>query len=76
MAKRTGKILDRHIVDDLIIGPLQEGRIDRREGFQAIGGLPGGKGHGMLLGNADIKTAAREFFWQIFSAPYHPAWPP
>ena len=53
------KALDRHVMDDLIIAALQEGRIDRGERLHAIGGEARGKGHGVLLGNADIKHPGR-----------------
>ena len=45
---------------DLVVGTLQEGRIYRGKRFHAFGGEAGGKGHRMLLGDADIKTAVRE----------------
>jgi hypothetical protein len=35
--------LDRDIVHHLIVGALQEGRIDRDERFQAFGGKAGGE---------------------------------
>ena len=57
-AHRKG--LDRHIVHHLIVGPLQEGRIDRAEGLEAFAGKPGRKGHGVLLGDADIEAAIRK----------------
>ena len=46
---------------DLVVGALQEGRIDRGERLVAFGRKPGGEGHGMLLGDADIEGALREF---------------
>ena len=52
------QLLDRHVMHDLIVGALQEGRIDRRERLHALGGEAGGKGHGMLLGDADIEACA------------------
>jgi hypothetical protein len=33
MAKRTGRLLDRDVVHDLVVGALQEGRIDRANGL-------------------------------------------
>ena len=52
--------LDRHVVHDLIIGALQESRVDRAERLVALGREAGGEGHGMLLGDADIEGALRE----------------
>ena len=49
--------LDRHIVHDLVVGALQERRINGRERLEAFGGEPGGEGHPMLLGDADIEAA-------------------
>ena len=52
--------LDRHVMHHLVIGALQEGRIDGAEGLHAFGGQAGGEGHAMLLGDADIEGALRE----------------
>ena len=49
--------LDRDVVHDLVIGALQEGRIDRAERLVAFRREPGREGHRMLLGNADIEGA-------------------
>ena len=55
---------DRHVVladvvDDLVEGALQEGRVERHEGPLAGDGQPGGQGHGVLLGDADVEDALR-----------------
>ena len=55
--KTHGQVLQGHIMHHLIIGALQEGGINRTERLIALGCEPGGKGHRMLLGNADIKGA-------------------
>ena len=60
MAKRTGRPLHRDVVDDLIVGALQEGRVDRAERLHALRGEAGREGHGVLLGDADIEDAVRE----------------
>ena len=39
------QFLDRHVVHDLVVGALQEGRVDRGEGLQALAGEAGGEGH-------------------------------
>ena len=59
--KAHRQFLDRHVVHDLVVGALQEGRVDRRERLHALGGEAGGKGHRVLLGDADIEGALREF---------------
>jgi hypothetical protein len=48
-------------VYDLVVGALQERRIDGHERLEAFGGEPGGEGHPMLLGNADIEAAMGKF---------------
>ena len=64
-AERHWKILGGNVVDDLIVGALQECRIHRHNRPHALRGQAGCKGHGMLLGDADIVEAVREFFQGI-----------
>ena len=49
--------LNGHVVHDLIIGALQEGRIDRGEGFASPGREARSEGHAVLLGDAHIEAA-------------------
>ena len=49
--------LDRDVVHDLIVGALQEGRVDRGERLVAFGRKAGREGHGVLLGDADVEGA-------------------
>ena len=49
--------LDRNIVHDLVVGPLQEGRVDRGKGLHPLRDQPAGEGHRVLLGDADVETA-------------------
>ena len=58
--KAHRQLLDRDVVHDLVVGALQEGRVDRRERLHALGGEAGGEGHRMLLGDADIEAALGE----------------
>ena len=51
------QVLDRDVVDHLVVGALQEGRIDRAERAHALGGQPGGESHRVLLGDADVEGA-------------------
>jgi hypothetical protein len=53
------QLLDRHVMDDLVVGALQEGRVDRAERLVALAGEARREGHRMLLGDADIEGAAR-----------------
>ena len=55
--KPNRQALNGHIMHNLIIAALQEGRINGGKGLHPVGGKARGKGHGMLLCNADIKGA-------------------
>ena len=55
--KAHRQFLDRHVMHHLVIGALQEGRIDGAERLVAFACKPRGKGDGMLFGNADIEGA-------------------
>ena len=55
--KAHRQFLDRDIVHDLVVGALQEGRVDRRERLHTLGREAGGEGHRVLLGDADIEAA-------------------
>ncbi|MNS64699.1 hypothetical protein D3C72_978350 [compost metagenome] len=57
-AHRQG--LDRHVVDDLVIAALKEGRIDGADRLHPVGGQTGGEGDGVLLGDADVEGAVGE----------------
>jgi hypothetical protein len=59
--KANGKVLDRDVVDQLVIGALEEGRVDCAERAIALRGKSGSEGYGMLFGNADIEGAVGEF---------------
>jgi hypothetical protein len=54
------QLLDRHVMHDLVVAALQEGRIDRAERLVAFRRQAGREGHRMLLGDADIEGAGRE----------------
>ena len=43
--------------EDLVEGPVEEGRIDRDDRVQAGEGQAGGHRRGMLLGDADVEDA-------------------
>ena len=55
-------------MDDLIVGALQEGRIDGAKGFKAFGRHARRESHGMLFGNADIEGARREAIAEFVEA--------
>ena len=52
--------LDRHVVHHLVVGALQEGRVDGAERPQPLGRHAGGEGHRVLLGDADVEAALGE----------------
>ena len=52
------QVLQSHIMHDLVIAALQEGRIDRAERLVAFRCKACGKGHRMLLGDAHIEGAS------------------
>jgi hypothetical protein len=52
-----GKALDRDVMHDLVIAALQEGRIDRGEGFQAARGHARAHGDRVLFGDAHVEGA-------------------
>ena len=49
------QVLDRDVVHHLVVGALQEGRVDRAERPMPCAARPAGEGHGMLLGDADVE---------------------
>ncbi len=51
------KRLDCHVVHHLVVGALQEGRIDHGERTEALRGQTRRKGHSVLFGDAHIETA-------------------
>ena len=59
--KSHRQALNGNVVNNLIVRPLQECRVDRREGFHAFGCQPCCKRHGVLLSNADIERAIWKF---------------
>ena len=56
-AKRDVQVLQRHVVDDHVVGALHEGGVDREERLQALRGQAAGEERGVFLGDADIEVA-------------------
>src|SRR4051812_39713023 len=54
------QVLYRHVVHDLIVGALQEGRVDCAERLVAFGCETFREGYAMLLGDADVKGPLRK----------------
>ena len=53
------QVLDRDVVDQLVVAALQEGRVDRHHRAHALAGEARGEGHRVLLGDAGIEIAIR-----------------
>jgi hypothetical protein len=51
------ELLQADVVDDLVIGALQERRVDRRDGLAALQGQAGGEQDRLLLCDADVEVA-------------------
>ena len=55
------KLLNRHVMQHLIIGALQESGVNRDNGFVPTNRQTGGKGHRVLLGDCHVEVTIREF---------------
>ena len=64
--KENRQAREADIVDNLIVGPLQESGVDSHHGTIAGAGHSRGKGDGMLLGDAHIKEAAGESLGKLY----------
>ncbi len=51
------ELLQADVVDDLVIGALQERRVDGRDGLAPLQGQARGEQDGLLLGDADVVVA-------------------
>ena len=63
--KNHREVLQCHVMNQLVVGALQEGRIDRHHRLEPLAGKPCGKGHRMLLGDADIMVALRKTAFEL-----------
>ena len=54
------QVLDRDIVDDLVVSALEERRVNRAKRLVAVGGEAGGEGHTMLFSDADVEHPLRK----------------
>ena len=60
-AETDGETLQRHVMNDHVVGALHEGRVDREEGLVAAGGHAAGEKRGVFLGNADVVVVGGQF---------------
>ena len=49
------QVLNRHVVDDLVVGALHEARVDVAERHLALGGHAGTEGDGVLFSDAHVE---------------------
>lgn len=54
------KILEAHVMEDLVEGPLEEGGVNGDDGDEPLHGEPGGEGDAVLLGDAHVEEPVRE----------------
>ena len=59
-SKHHGQVLQGHVVNELVVGALQKGRVNRHHRLQAFAGHASGKSHGVLFGNASVVIALRK----------------
>ena len=52
--------LEADVVDDLVVGPLEEGRVDRRDRLAPLERQAGSEQHRLLLGDPDVEVAIGE----------------
>lgn len=55
--EHDGEVLQGDVVDELVVGALEEGGVDGDDGFEAAAGEAGGEGEGVLFGDADVVVA-------------------
>ena len=58
------QLLDAHIVDELVVGPLQESAVNRHHRPQPLTSHAGGHRYGVLFGDADIEVLIRQSLLQ------------
>ncbi|VFS89807.1 Uncharacterised protein [Kluyvera cryocrescens] len=66
--KQHRQLLDGDVVDHLIVGTLQEGRVNRHNRFIAANRQTCGKGHRVLFGDRDIEILVGIFFGELHHA--------
>ena len=63
--KQNGQVLQGDVVHQLVVGALEEGGINGDDGLHAFASQTAGKGHGVLLGDADIEIAVGELLFEF-----------
>ena len=62
------QVLDRDVVDDLVVGALQERRVDRADRLHAARRQPRHRTDRMRLGDPDVEVAMRETLGELREA--------
>ena len=63
--KQNGQVLQGDVVHQLVVAALEEGGINGDDGFHAFASQAAGKGHGVLLGDADVEIAVGELLFEF-----------
>jgi hypothetical protein len=66
--ERDGQLLQVHVVHELVVRALQEGRVDRDHRPQAPRREAGRERHRVLLGDPDVEIAVREALGELHEA--------
>src|SRR5699024_5730589 len=62
------QILQCYIMNQLIVGPLQKGRVNSHDGLFLVTDQAGNKSHRMLFGNTHVKITARKALFELDQA--------
>ena len=73
-AKGDVEVLQRDIMNDHVVGALQEGRVNGQERLHASHGEAAGEEGGMFFGDADVEVAVRDGALRNGQAPCRWAW--
>ncbi len=70
------QLLEGHVVDDLIVSALKEGRVDRAKRLQSFNRKARRKCDGVLLGDPDVEGPLGELFCENVEPGSRQAWLP
>ena len=70
------QFLQTDVMNDLVVGPLHEGGVDRHDGDDPLGGETRRKGHPVLFGHPHVVETAWEKPRQTGRDPFLPTSPP
>ena len=62
------ELLQADVVDDLVVGALEEGRVDRADRLRALDRKPRGQQHRVLLGDADVVVLVGDLLGELRQA--------